>query len=69
LLPVAPTLRSGKLDRLVKYRFFRRSNFLAKRVSGDRLAIIHRSALRIFDACETGDMNTAEAMFRELEKN
>ena len=27
LLPVAPTLRSGKLDRPVKYRFFGRSNF------------------------------------------
>ena len=27
LLPIAPTLRSGKLDRPVKYRFFRRSNF------------------------------------------
>src|SRR6516165_9340038 len=31
LLPVAPTLRSGKLDRPVKYRFFRRSNILAIR--------------------------------------
>jgi hypothetical protein len=31
LLPVAPTLRSGKLDRPVKYRFFGRSNFLAIR--------------------------------------
>ena len=27
----APTLRSGKLDRPVQYRFFRRSNFLALR--------------------------------------
>ena len=31
LLPIAPTLPSGKLDRPVKYRFFRRSNFLAIR--------------------------------------
>jgi hypothetical protein len=31
LLPVAQTLRSGKLDRPVKYRFFRRSNILAIR--------------------------------------
>jgi hypothetical protein len=31
LLPAAPTLRSGKLDRPVQYRFFRRSNFLALR--------------------------------------
>ena len=32
LLPVAPTLRSGKLDRPVKYRRFRRSNIWAIRV-------------------------------------
>jgi cytosine deaminase len=31
LLPVAPTLRSGKLNRPVQYRFFRRSNILALR--------------------------------------
>src|SRR5215831_4157348 len=31
LLPVAPTLRSGKLDRPVKYRFFRRCDILAIR--------------------------------------
>ena len=34
LLPAAPTLRSGKLDRPVQYRFFRRSNFLALREAG-----------------------------------
>ena len=34
LLPVAPTLRTGQLDRPVKYRFFRRCNILAIR---DRL--------------------------------
>src|SRR5262245_35202928 len=31
LLPVASTLRSGKLDRPVKYKRFRRSNILAIR--------------------------------------
>jgi hypothetical protein len=36
LLPVAPTLRSGKRDRPVQYRFFRRSNFLAIRDVGSR---------------------------------
>ena len=35
LLPAAPTVRSGKLDRPVQYRFFRRSNFLALRGAGD----------------------------------
>ena len=33
MVRVAPTLRSGKLDRPVKYRFFRRSNILAIRGS------------------------------------
>jgi hypothetical protein len=45
LLPVAPTLRSGKLDRPVKYRFFRRSNILAIRVFGrvaSQQILIHR---------------------------
>ena len=36
LLPAAPTLRSGKLDRPVQYRFFRPSNFLALRVWAQR---------------------------------
>src|SRR5215510_14199789 len=39
LLPVAPTLRSGKLDRPVKYRRFRRSNILAIR---DVTVTLHR---------------------------
>src|SRR5262250_2600371 len=34
LLPVAPTLRSGKLDRPVKYRFFPRCDILAIRGRG-----------------------------------
>jgi hypothetical protein len=42
LLPVAPTLRSDKLDRPVKYRFFRRSNFLAIRATiSTKLREIH----------------------------
>jgi len=38
-------------------------------VSGDRLATLHRSALRIFDACDGGHMDNPEPMFRELEKS
>jgi hypothetical protein len=38
----APTLRSGKLDRPVKSRFFRRSNFLAIRGKGVPLLLAFR---------------------------
>jgi hypothetical protein len=40
LLPVAPTLRSGKLDRPVKYRCFRRSNFWPYGVAGCRVGFV-----------------------------
>src|SRR4029453_15923350 len=45
LLPVAPTLRSGKLDRPVKYKFFRRSNILAIRVQQQRETRMFRCLL------------------------
>jgi hypothetical protein len=41
LLPAAPTLRSGKLDRPVPYRFLRRSNFLALRLIWPRKWMKH----------------------------
>jgi hypothetical protein len=47
LLPIAPTLRSGKLDRPVKYRFFRRSNFLAIRERNADLEEARRMRFRI----------------------
>jgi len=38
-------------------------------VSGDRLATLHRGALRIFDACDGGHMDNPEPMFRKLEQS
>jgi hypothetical protein len=64
-MPVSTDVNCGN----AYMHFLERLNERGDAVSGDRLAIIHRSALRIFDACETGDMNTAGAMFRELEKS
>jgi hypothetical protein len=37
-------------------------------LSASQLATIHRKALRIFDACETGHMDHTEFMFRRLER-
>src|SRR4029077_16631930 len=45
LLPAAPTLRSGKLDRPVQYRFFRRSNFLALRDDMHRRSLDIRGSI------------------------
>jgi hypothetical protein len=36
---------------------------------GDRLATFHRSALRIFDACDSGHMRNPDATFWELENS
>jgi hypothetical protein len=36
-------------------------------IPGERLALHHRRALRIFDACDSGGISNADAMFRELE--
>jgi len=36
--------------------------------NGDRLAHLHRRALRIFYACDSGHLQKPEAMFRDLEK-
>jgi len=35
----------------------------------DRLATIHRSALRIFDACDSGHVDNPDTMFRDVEKS
>src|SRR6516165_6758528 len=49
LLPVAPTLRSGKLDRPVKYRFFRRCDILAIRdhLVGHRVYALGECAVQL----------------------
>jgi hypothetical protein len=49
--------------------FLDRVSLSGNAMSGDRLATLHRSALRIFDACDSGHMQNADAMFWELEKS
>ena len=49
--------------------FLERLSNRADAVSGDRLATLHRSALRIFDVCDSGHMDNPEPMFRELEQS
>ena len=38
-------------------------------VDGTRLALLHRTALRIFNACDSGHLENPEAYFRKLEKS
>lgn len=38
----------------------------AKGLSGDRLAIVSRAALRAFDACSAGDETGASSIFKRL---
>jgi hypothetical protein len=48
--------------------FVERLGHRADQLSGQQLANIHRKALRIFDACDSGHMENAEVMFRRLER-
>jgi len=41
---------------------------LSVTIDGERIARIHRSALRTFDACDTGHVKNPENIFRHLEK-
>jgi hypothetical protein len=47
--------------------FSERLNSQTSDMPGERLALIHRRALRIFDACDSGGISNADAMFRDLE--
>jgi hypothetical protein len=47
--------------------FVERLSHREQAMSGDRIAALHRSALRILDACDTGHMDNSEPMFRKLE--
>ena len=38
-------------------------------MAGDRLANLHRGALRIFDACDAGHLANPEPKFRQLVKS
>ena len=47
--------------------FVQRVSQRASALSGDRLATLHRRALRIFDACDGGHINNPDFRFRDLE--
>ncbi|MFV0297916.1 MAG: hypothetical protein ACK5JT_17555 [Hyphomicrobiaceae bacterium] len=40
----------------------------AKGLSGDKLAIVGRQALRAYDACSAGDENSASSIFTRLQE-
>jgi hypothetical protein len=46
--------------------FLERVNYNVDAMLGDELAILHRSALRIFDVCDSGHMENPDAMFWKL---
>lgn len=43
------------------------NNGPAKDLGGDQLAIVHRNALRAFDACSAGDEASAKSIFTRLQ--
>jgi hypothetical protein len=47
--------------------FSNRLNSQMDGIPGERLALLHRRALRIFDACDSGGISNADAMFHDLE--
>ena len=51
------------------FHFWERASHRADAMSGDRLAALHRGAIRIFDACDSGGISNAEAMFEKLEND
>jgi hypothetical protein len=51
------------------FNFLERISHRGDAISGDQLATLHRSALRIFDACDTGHMQNPDAKFWELENS
>jgi hypothetical protein len=68
---VLVTLWAAPLDAAERcnaaYRaFMHRLNERAHALPITRLVALHRQAVRIFDACETGDLPDPEALFRRL---
>ena len=63
-MPVSTDVNCGK----AYMNFLERVSHRGDEMSGDRLATLHRSALRIFDACDIGHMDNPEPVFRKLEK-
>jgi hypothetical protein len=46
--------------------FHQRLSYLAENISGERLATLHQTSLRIFDACDAGHLRDVQARFVEL---
>ena len=64
-MPVSTDVNCGK----AYMNFLERVSHRGDETSGDRLAVLHRSALRIFDACDIGHMDNPEPLFRKLENS
>jgi hypothetical protein len=47
--------------------FMERLNYRAERLPAHQLAVLHRQAIRIFDACDMGHLTNAEERFRNLD--
>ena len=56
---------SSEVDCDNPYRIFMEGSGRSD-VDGDRLASLHRAALRIFDACDSGHLKDPDARLRKL---
>lgn len=64
-MPVSTDVNCGNAYVTFLERLSRRE----EAVSADRLVTLHRSALRILDACDSGHMDNPEPMLRDLEQS
>jgi hypothetical protein len=67
VMTVMPLSSDGNCDHAY-FAFVDHLNGLSVAMEGERLARIHRSALRTFDACDSGHVQKPEIMFRDLER-
>ena len=64
-MPVSTDVNCGK----AYMNFLERVSHHGDEMAGGRLATLHRSALRIFDACDIGHIDNPEPIFRKLENS
>jgi hypothetical protein len=69
LLLGMPLASAGETCTTAYLEFVHRTNERADALSGARLAYLHRHGLRIFDACDTGHLQSPAARFRVLERS
>jgi hypothetical protein len=68
LFATVPLVSNAADDCAAAYlNFMERAHNRASAISPEQLARSHRSALRIYYACETGDLQDTEGRFRRLE--